>query len=267
MDMTTKTAFALMASAFFIAEVAAFDTSRITDPQVRACAERALPSATASQLQKVDVVDANGRVRQSSRQVYWRRTPDNDSRVLVRVLEPREDRGIAVLINDDAARNVVSYMTYSPKLKRVRRVTGASFFGSILGTDFTYEDFSYFYRVDEREEVERVDDAELDGHAMYVLETIKEDDESHYKLARFFIDQNVCLPMKTEFIAPNGDLRKALIVDRESLEQRDERWIPLRSTMYDYKHGTHTVFVGEEVEIDPELREGLFEVSELRRGN
>ena len=40
--------------------------------------------------------------------------------MLVRVLEPVDDKGVAVLINDDADRNVVNYMTYSPKLRRVR---------------------------------------------------------------------------------------------------------------------------------------------------
>ena len=80
-------------------------------------------------------------VRESRRIIYWKRSENSDSRVLVRVMEPIDDRGVAVLINDDAEGNVVTYMTYSPKIQRIRRVTGESFFGSILGTDFTYEDF------------------------------------------------------------------------------------------------------------------------------
>ena len=128
----------------FVAPTFAFDTSRIEDPEVRACANKALPSKTAYQIQRVEVTGSNGHVRESRRKLYWRRSSDNDSRVLVRVLEPVDDKGVAVLINDDADRNVVNYMTYSPKLRRVRRVTGESFFGSILGTDFTYEDFSFF---------------------------------------------------------------------------------------------------------------------------
>ena len=42
--------------------LAAFDTSRIEDPEVRECAERALPAKTASQIQRVEVVGKNGHV-------------------------------------------------------------------------------------------------------------------------------------------------------------------------------------------------------------
>ena len=119
-------------SVFFITPVFAFDTSRIEDPEVRERANKALPSKTAYQIQRVEFTGSKGHVRESLRKLYWRRSSDNDSRVLVRVLEPVDDKGVAVLINDDADRNVVNYMTYSPKLRRVRRVTGESFFGSIL---------------------------------------------------------------------------------------------------------------------------------------
>ena len=244
----------------------AFDTALIEDPEVRACAERALPTATASQLQKIEVVGANGFVRESRRIIYWRRSENSNSRVLVRVLEPLEDKGVAVLIDDDAESNMVSYMTYSPKIQRVRRVSGESFFGSILGTDFTYEDFSYFYRVDEREEVVRVKDAHLDGYAAYVLETVKADDNAHYSLIRFYVDKDVCLPVRTDFLAPNGDLRKQLVVAREEIQMVDDHWVPFRTTMTDFKLNTHTIFLVEEVAIDPDLRTGLFEVSELKRG-
>ena len=244
----------------------AFDTSLIEDPDVRACAKRALPIETASQLQKIEVVGANGFVRESKRIIYWRRSENNDSRILARVIEPLEEKGIAVLLNDDAESNVVSYMTYSPKIQRVRRVTGESYFGSILGTDFTYEDFSYFYRIDEREEVNRVEDSVVDGHAVYVLETVKADGNSHYSLIRFFVDKNVCLPVQTDFFAPNGELRKQLVAEREEIRMVDDHWIPFRTTMSDFKYNTQTTFIVEEVAIDPDLREGLFEVSELKRG-
>ncbi|MCZ6665913.1 MAG: outer membrane lipoprotein-sorting protein [Gammaproteobacteria bacterium] len=244
----------------------AFDTARIEDPDVRACADRALPTKTATQVQKVQVVGANGYVRESKRKVYWKRSPNNDSRVLVRVMEPPDEKGIGVLINDNAETNVVTYMTYSPKIKRVRRVSGESFFGSILGTDFTYEDFSYFYRVDEREEVARVEDSDVDGHPAYVLETVKPDDNSHYSMLRFYIDKEVCLPVQTDFFAPNGALRKQLTVERSEIQLVDDHWVPFRTTMTDLKFKTHSVFIVEEIEIDPELDDGIFETSELSRG-
>ena len=246
---------------------ASFDTSRIEDPAVRACAERALPARTAHQVQRVEVVGRDGYVRESLREMYWKRSEDNDSRVVVRILEPIDERGVAVLVNDDADRNQTSYMSYSPKLKRVRRVTGESFFGNILASDFTYEDFSYFYRVDEREQVTRHDDAMLDDHPVYVLEADKPGDDAHYSRVRFYIDQDICLPMRTEFFAHNGELRKELLVARDAVEQHGERWVPYDVTMIDHKLGTRSIFKAEAVEIDPDIHDAMFEVQALKVGN
>ncbi|MEX2481304.1 MAG: outer membrane lipoprotein-sorting protein [Gammaproteobacteria bacterium] len=250
-----------------LSSVHAFDTSRIEDPAVRACAERALPTATARQIQKVEVIGANGYVRESRRELFWRRSDDNDSRILVRVLEPLDEQGVAVLINDDADRRTTSYMTYSPKLKRVRRVTGESFFGSILGTDFTYEDFSYYYRVDDREQVERMADAMVEGHPAYLLETTKADDNSNYSVARFYVDKAICLPVRSDFIAHNRALRKQLLVDRDAIEQVDGHWVPFRTTMIDHKLDTRRRFTVEEIDIDPELDMNLFEITALKQGH
>ncbi|MEQ8662543.1 MAG: outer membrane lipoprotein-sorting protein [Gammaproteobacteria bacterium] len=264
---TTLTASVALAALVAATPASAFDTSRIADAAVRACADRALPSDTVALVQRVEVVDKQGFVRESRRTLHWKRDIDSESRLLVRVIEPPDERGLAVLIRDDGLRDEVTFMTYSPKLKRVRRVSGDSFSGSVLGTDFTYEDFQYFYRVDERERVERAADATVDGHAAYVLETVKPDDDSHYGLVRFFIDQALCLPLRTDFLAPNGELRKQLVVERSEVQAVDGKWVPFRTTMFDHKHATHTVFVVEQVEVDPVLNPALFGVAELRRGN
>ena len=244
----------------------AFDTSRIDDPEVRACADRALPTSTAQQIQKVAVTGKDGYVRHSRREMFWKRSEGNDSRILVRVIEPVEDKGVAVLVNDDANRNRVSYMTYSPKIKRVRKVTGESFFGTMLATDFTYDDFAYFYRIDDREEVTRRDDVVLGDFPMYVMEAVKPGENTQYSLVRFYIDQAVCLPMRTEFYALNGELRKELVADREHVQQHGERWVPHQVTMRDLKLGTSSYFEVEEIDLEPELHDAMFEVSALKRG-
>ena len=120
-----------------------FDTSRISDPEVKACVERALPSKAARQIQKLQAVGNDGFVRETVREMWWMRSDTNDSRLLLRTLEPFNDRGVSVLVNDDASRNKVSYTSYSPQFKRARRVSGESVFGTIITSDFTYDDFSY----------------------------------------------------------------------------------------------------------------------------
>lgn len=265
--MTRRTGRALcLLGALASAPAFAFDTSRIHDPAVRACVERALPTATARQVQQLTAVGKDGYERQSVREMLWKRSPDNDSRVLLRVLEPRDERGVAVLVNDDAERNVVSYMAYSPRIKRVRRVTGESVFGTIITSDFTYDDFSYFYRVDEREQVERMEDGDVDGEPAYVLESRKSREDGEYSRVRFYIDMQICLPMRTEFHGPNGELRKELVADRARVEQVGTHFVPYLTTMIDHKLGTRSIYEVLEVEIDPPFDDALFETAALTRG-
>jgi hypothetical protein len=244
----------------------AFDTSRIADPTVRECANRALPTDSARQVQALKAIGKDGYVRESVREMMWKRTGLNDSRVVVRVREPADEQGVSVLVTDDAAKRQVQYMAYSPKFKRVRRVSGESVFGTIITSDFTYDDFAYFYRVDDREQIERDADEVLDGHPVYVLETVKDDDDALYSRVRFFIDQEMCVPVRTEFYAPNGSLRKELMADRERIEQVGERWVPHFVTMRDLKLETSSTYEVEEVEIDPALPDAAFEIQALVRG-
>lgn len=244
----------------------AFDTSRIHDPDVKACIDRSLPTRTARQVQQLDAVGKDGFVRSSVREMFWKRSEDNSSRVLLRIEQPEDERGVAVLVNDDASRNKAAYVAYSPKIKRVRRVTGESVFGTIITSDFTYDDFSYFYRRDEREQVERRDDAVLDDAAVYLLETTKPRENSDYSLVRFFIDQKLCVPVRTEFVATNGGLRKELVADRSEIREVDGRWVPHKVTMTDHKLGTKSIYTVLELDIDPDLDDNLFEQNALLRG-
>ena len=95
---------------------------------------------------------------------------------------------------------------------------------------------------------------------------MKPDDNSHYSLLRFYIDKEVCLPIRTDFFAPNGALRKQLIVERSEIKMVDDHWVPFRTTMSDLKLKTQSVFIVEEIEIDPEIDDGIFETTELSRG-
>ena len=112
----------------------------------------------------------------------------------------------------------------------------------------------------------RVNDAVLDDLPAYVLETLKPDENSNYSMVRFFIDKDICLPVRTEFIGLNGELRKELVIDREQVQMVDEHWVPFLTTMTDLKLGTKSIATVEEVEIDPELSSGMFEVNSLKAG-
>ncbi|MBT4680341.1 MAG: outer membrane lipoprotein-sorting protein, partial [Flavobacterium sp.] len=57
-----------------------------------------------------------------------------------------------------------------------------------------------------------------------------------------------------------------LIANRELIKEKQGRWIPHETTMYDYSRNTHTVFRNYDIKIDPELHSSMFTPQFLKRG-
>ena len=239
--------------------------SKIKDPQVRACAEKGLPEFSLSQMQDVDVVGKTGFVRKSSREVFWKRFENKRSKAVVRVVAPQQEVGVAVLYLETERVHANWYM-YQKEFKRPRRVTGSGISGSVLGTDFSYEDFEHIEEIIYTGEVTRMPDVELDGHMFYVIERQPGNSSSQYSLVKGFIDQVLCVPMRTEFYDHSMQLKKALIVNRLAVKKINDRWIPHETTMFDYSRKTHTIFTNHDIKIDIELHNSMFTPQFLKRG-
>ena len=239
--------------------------SKIKDPQVRACAEKGLPEFSLSQMQDVDVVGKTGFVRKSTREVFWKRFENKRSKAVVRVVAPQQEVGVAVLYLETERVHANWYM-YQKEFKRPRRVTGSGISGSVLGTDFSYEDFEHIEEIIYTGEVTRMPDVEFDGHMFYVIERKPENSSSQYSLVKGFIDQVLCVPMRTEFYDHSMQLKKALIVNRLAVKKMNDRWIPHETTMFDYSSKTHTVFINHDIKIDIELHNSMFTPQFLKRG-
>ena len=239
--------------------------AKIKDPQVRACAEKGLPEFSLSQMQDVDVVGKTGFVRKSTREVFWKRFENERSKAVVRVVAPQQEVGVAVLYLETERVHANWYM-YQKEFKRPRRVTGSGISGSVLGTDFSYEDFEHIEEIIYTGEVTRMPDVEIDGHMFYVIERKPENKSSQYSLVKGFIDQVLCVPMRTEFYDHSKQLKKALIVNRLEVKRKKDRWVPHETTMFDYSRKTHTVFTNYDIKIDIELHNSMFTPQFLKRG-
>ena len=239
--------------------------AKIKDPQVRVCAEKGLPEFSLSQMQDVDVVGKTGFVRKSTREVFWKRFENERSKAVVRVVAPQQEVGVAVLYLETERVHANWYM-YQKEFKRPRRVTGSGISGSVLGTDFSYEDFEHIEEIIYTGEVTRMPDVEIDGHMFYVIERKPENKSSQYSLVKGFIDQVLCVPMRTEFYDHSKQLKKALIVNRLEVKRKKDRWVPHETTMFDYSRKTHTVFTNYDIKIDIELHNSMFTPQFLKRG-
>ena len=236
------------------------------DVELRACAARALPERTMRQVQDVKVISASGWTRESRRTVYWRRFDDGTIKVLFRVDRPKTEAGLKLLVIQKPAVDPVIYV-YSPDLNRARRVLGSGASNSVLGTDFTFEDAMHLQRFLSAAGTRRGSDTLLDGYPAYVAETRPDEDNSAYTLIRTYIDKDSCLPMKSDFYGPNGELDKTLTLSRDTLSKVGERWIPLRMVMESHRQRQRTELTASQVEINVELPAGLFTVTEIEKSH
>ena len=234
--------------------------------ELRGCAERISPERTMVQKQRVKVVSDDGWVRESSRTMYWKRFEGDTIKVLFRVDEPTSEAGLKVLMIKSEDRDPEIYV-YTPDTGRARRLVGSGASNSVLGTDFSFEDAMHLQSFLDAERTTRVDDADVAGHPVIVLETMTAPDTSAYSLIRAYVEERYCLPIKTEFLGPSGSLDKTFVAMRDHIEEIGGRWIPMQTVMFNHKYKSRTEFVVSDVEIDVELPDRLFTVAEVKKSN
>ena len=176
---------------------------------------------------------------------------------LVRVTEPKKDRGNGTLIDDD------SMWTFSPKINRVIKVPSSMMGQSWMGSDFSNKDITraddiidqYDHTILSREEVDDITVYEIqsipheDAAVVWGREVLKIRDD-HVVLEHAFYDQD-------------GELVKKLV----SLEIADMggRTIAKRQRMVKTEDPDEWTEIGvNDVEYEIDLKDSLFTLSNLR---
>ena len=110
-----------------------------TADAIDACYRANFPKASSTQTVSMNAKDRIGAITSSRAKLYWKRFPDDRSKVLMKFFKPAELRGAGLLMIEKAGRN--DMMLYLPELGRVKRVTKHMNSSSVFGTDFSYEEF------------------------------------------------------------------------------------------------------------------------------
>ena len=231
------------------------------DPTVKACVDKTAPERSLSQYVSLVSFDDTGVIDESAGNVYWLRAEDGMSKAIIRLSAPASRAGLAVLMHEQAEKKPKLYL-YVPDLKRTRTVTGKQVATSMMGTDFSYEEFSYLQNVAEDNTTSRVEDESLDGNPSYVFDTKPGDPEAAYSLIRTFVDQAMCVPVLTQFYK-NDTVAKELVVDRTTIQEINGRQVPHKVVMHDRVKNTRTELTAKDVEIDLELDESMFHPKRL----
>lgn len=191
------------------------------------------------------------------RSMTMRAWTKGDEKSLVRVLEPRKDRGNGTLIDD------TNMWTFSPKINRVIKVPSSMMGQSWMGSDFSNNEVARADDIIDDYEHSLLGVTETDGIAVYEIESVPYEEAPVVwgrEVLRIRADKVV---LSHRFFDQDGKLVKEL----ESLEigEMGGRVVALRQRMSKVDSpGEWTEIRLDSVEYGLELRDSLFTLSNLR---
>lgn len=191
------------------------------------------------------------------RSMSMRAWTQGEKRSLVRVTEPRKDRGNGTLMDGN------SMWTFSPKVNRVIKVPSSMMNQSWMGSDFSNKDVSRADDIIELYDHAILERSESDGHEVTVIESIPHEDaavvwgkevlsvrDDHVLVEHRFYDQDGAL-VKSLKTLEIGEMGGRTVAIRQRMEKVDkpEEWTEIRV---------------DSVEYDLELSDSIFTLSNLR---
>ena len=229
---------------------------------VRSCMAKNMPETAYVQSIELRARDRGGYESVMKADVYWKRSKDVPPRLLMYLYEPADVRGARFLVIQKDPQN--DMYIYMPSLFKVRKITSKNISNSMLGTDFSYEDFERMQSVMIDMKSEQKPDEVLDGRPVYVVIS-HPGENSGYEKINSYIDIETCVTLKTEMFEHGGKLRKTLIVNPETIRQTGSIHVPTEVVIKDLRDKTKTTMIIDEVRIDVPLEDDLFDPTQLKK--
>ena len=191
------------------------------------------------------------------RSMTMRAWTKGDEQSLVRVIEPRKDRGNGTLTDDN------NMWSYSPKINRVIKVPSSMMGQSWMGSDFSNNDVTRADDIIDEYDHSLLGVEEVDDITVYEIESIPHEDAAvvwgrevlkiradHVVISHSFFDQDGALIKRLESLEI-GDMGGRVVAVRQRMGKIEtpEEWTELRL---------------ESVEYDVDLADSLFTLSNLR---
>jgi outer membrane lipoprotein-sorting protein len=193
----------------------------------------------------------------------WERTmtmrawTKGDDRSLVRVLEPKKDRGNGTLTDDN------SMWSFSPKVNRVIKIPSSMMGQSWMGSDFSNKDVARADDIVDQYDHTLLGTEEQDGVMVYEIESLPHEDAAVVWGREVLSIRDDHVVISHRFYDQDGELVKTLT----SLEigEMGGRTIALRQRMSKVETPDEwTEIAVESVEYDIDLPDSLFTLSNLR---
>jgi outer membrane lipoprotein-sorting protein len=180
-----------------------------------------------------------------------------DDRSLVRVIEPKKDRGNGTLTDEN------SMWTFSPKINRVIKVPSSMMGQSWMGSDFSNKDIARADDIIHQYDHSVLSTTVEDGITIYQIESIPHEDAAVVWGREMLTIRNDHVVLEHAFYDQDGELVKTL----KSLEigEMGGRTIAQRQRMIKTDEPDEWTEISvDEVEYEMELKDSVFTLSNLR---
>jgi outer membrane lipoprotein-sorting protein len=230
--------------------------------EIEACMKRNLPASTSMQSIELRARDRGNYEQVMHADVFWKRRGEETSSVMMHFSEPVDIRGARFLIKQQEPQNEM--YIYMPGLFKVRRVTSRKISSSVMGTDFSYEDFERLHGVLTDLRLEQFPDDVVSGRPVYVLNSYPDETSGYVKIASY-IDKQTCVVLKTELYESGHQLRKLMTIDPAALKKTGDIWYPAELLMKDLREKTETRLLVRNIKTDAILDDSLFDEDKLKQ--
>lgn len=230
--------------------------------EIESCMRANLPETTSVQSIELRARDRSHFESVLQADVFLKRYEGDSARIMMYFREPADIRGARFLIVQNGSQNEM--YIYMPSLFKVRRITSRQISNSVMGTDFSYEDFERLHGVLSDLHAEQQADMLLGGRPVYVL-TSRPAEDSGYERITSYIDKESCIALRTELYEHGDQLRKKMTVDPASLQRQNGSWFPTELLMKDLRDETETRLTVSNLKLGVDLPDELFDANSLKQ--
>jgi hypothetical protein len=184
-----------------------------------------------------------------------------ESKALLRFASPAEVKGVALLIVNHPDRASDQWM-WLPELQRDRRVALQDRSTRFFGTDFSYEDLEE--RDVNQSDFKLLGEESVEGQACWKIEsTPKKGKSSQYNRVVLWLRKDIYYPVHYEMYAKDQLVRK---LHYRKIEKVSGVWSALEMEMFDVRRKGRTVLKSDKLQYNVPLKDELFTLQSLRRG-
>jgi len=208
----------------------------------------------------LQVFNPNGK-NSEKRWQFYRSGNYGESKALLRFVNPPEVKGVALLIVNHTDRASDQWM-WLPELQRDRRVALQDRSTRFFGTDFSYEDLEE--RDVNQSDFKLLGEETAEGQPCWKIEsTPRKTKSSQYNRIVMWIRKDIYFPVQYEMYAKDQLVRK---LHYRRVEKVSGVWSALEMEMFDLRRKGRTLLKTDKLQYNIPLKDELFTLQSLRRG-